>query len=194
MSQNNSDKQSSPFSNPLILATVVVLVLLVLIFSLRSEQGEGTETANNADLSIPPIATGKIERTEFSAPGARAREEISALRQQQAINWAQVLTSAQNYQQQGELADAYLLYFFAAREGVVDAMLVMGQMSDPTSFDPANSLLNFPDPIQAHKWYLQASYQGSTDAAVRLSNLKQWALSEAGLGNAEASQLLLYYE
>lgn len=207
MKSQKPESESSPLKNPLVWMTLVVIVLLVLIFNLREQQNPGivsdTEAENVAaadspsDLSIPPIATGKIERDVtpvYSAPGTRARQEIASLREQNSVDLTQAIALADQFQQQGELADAYLLYFFAAREGSVDAMLVMGKMSDPTSFDPANSLLNFPDAVQAHKWYLLASHQGNSQAAVRLSNLKQWALSEASLGNPEARQLLLYYE
>ena len=139
--------------------------------------------------------SGQIERSLLVPPGMRAREYIAQLRDQgKPYPLAEAFDKATRYLQEGSLADAHLLYFFAAREDYLPAVMVMGEMSDPTRFDAADSLLDRADVIQAHKWYSRAASLGEQSAVERLQGLQQWATDEAEAGNPHARQFLLNFQ
>ncbi|MBT8436959.1 MAG: hypothetical protein KJP11_06280, partial [Gammaproteobacteria bacterium] len=137
MSELNQEG-TSPARNPLIWISLVVigLIIYVLLSGDRdlklsaSNSGEGEaatesrETATTAIASVEATTTiegdgaaGTIERSLLVSPGMRAREYIKELRDQgKPYPFAEVYEKAQKYMQEGSLADAHLLYFFAARE------------------------------------------------------------------------------
>lgn len=138
--------------------------------------------------------TGSIERSLLVPPGMRAREYIDQLRDDgKPYPFARVVDRAQKYLQEGSLADAHLLYFFAAREEHLPAIMHMGEMSDPTLFRAEDSLLDHADVIQSYKWYQKAANLGHQAAAERIDSLQQWAVAEAEAGNPYARQLLLNF-
>lgn len=142
-----------------------------------------------------PVVSGEIERSVLVPPGMRAREYISKLRSAgKPYPLAEAFDKAGDYLQEGSLADAHLLYFFAAREDYLPAIMAMGEMSDPTRFQAADSLLDHADVIQAYKWYSKAASLGEQAAAERLQGLQQWAATEAEAGNPHARQLLLNFQ
>jgi hypothetical protein len=135
---------------------------------------------------------GIIERTLLLPPGMRAREYIGQLRAAgRPYPLEQAYAKAQDFQHEGSLADAHLLYFFAAREDHLPAMLMMAQLSDPVLFQAENSLLDRADAIQAFKWYSKAAELGQPAAAEGIDKLRQWAQDAAAAGDPEARQLLL---
>ena len=122
----------------------------------------------------------------------RARQYIAKLRSAgKPYPLSEVFEKAQQYHREGSLADAHLLYFFAAREDHLIAMITMGEMSDPVLFRAEDSLLDEADAIQAYKWYSKAAELGQPFASRRLDDLGRWANEAAAKGNAEAHQLLL---
>ena len=137
-------------------------------------------------------SAGAIDRSLLVPPGMRARQYIAKLRAAgKPYPLSEVFEKAQQYRGEGSLADAHLLYFFAAREDHLAAMMTMGEMSDPTLFRAEDSLLDQADAIQAYKWYSKAAELGQPNASQRLDGLDRWANEAAAKGNAEASQLLL---
>ena len=145
---------------------------------------------NDADPTTG--SAGTIERSLLVPPGMRARQYIAKLRAAgKPYPLSEVFEKAQQYRGEGSLADAHLLYFFAAREDHLAAMMTMGEMSDPVLFRAEDSLLDQADAIQAYKWYSKAAELGQPNASQRLDGLDRWANEAAAKGNAEASQLLL---
>lgn len=182
--------------NPLIWVSIVVIALILYIFfgsdraTIQSEKLKLDEPAR-VQTSGPE---GQINRELLVPPGLRAREYIRQIREQgKPYPFDQVMGKASSYANEGSLADAHLVFFFAAREGHVEAMMMMAEMSDPTLFQAENNLLDTANAIQAYKWYRLALDQGFEPARPRLDNLAQWARAEAAYGNAEASQLLLNF-
>ena len=100
-------------------------------------------------------------------PGAMARAVIAKMRAEGNVQLDQVFAVGAQAQAAGQLADAYLLYFFAAREGYAPAALALGTQSDPASRDPLNSVFEAPDMSQAHKWYQLAAENGDNEARER---------------------------
>ena len=190
--------------NPLIIVSLIVIGLIAFIVISTDRGGVDSEPV---EVAVPPVekpetaaeqevvAEGEIERQEMLAPpGELARDEIRQWRDQgEPYPFDQIMAKASEFASNGSLADAHLLFFFAAREGHVEAMMMMAEMSDPTLFRTDNNLLDRADAVQAYKWYRQALDQGFEPARPRLDNLRNWAEAEAGYGNAEARHLLLNF-
>jgi hypothetical protein len=137
-------------------------------------------------------ATGTIETSLMLPPGMRAREYIRQLRSAgKPYPLSRVFDKAQKYRHEGSLADAHLLYFFAARESHLPSVMMMAEMSDPLLFRAENSLLDQADAIQAFKWYRMATELGQPGVADRLEALRGWANDAAATGDSQAEQLLL---
>ncbi len=185
--------------NPLIWVSLAVVVMIVLIF-LMADRGAGRgnsnlDAAGNAESADSTMDSGSIERDSLVPPGERARSFIRQLRDKgEPYPFDELMAKASAYAAEGSLADAHLTFFFAAREGHVEAMMMMAEMSDPTLFRSENNLLDKPDAIQAWKWYHRALEAGFEPAKPRLDNLYQWAVAEAKFGNNDARQLLLNYQ
>ncbi len=186
-------KSGSPATrrNPLIWIAVFIVAVILYVF-LSGDRG-GSMTATR--VVDEDDSAGTIDRSLLVPPGMRAREYIDQLREQgRPYPLDEAVARADGYLQEGSLADAHLLYFFAAREDYLPAIMVMAEMSDPLRFEAQNSLLDNADVIQAYKWYQRAAGLGHAPAADRISALRQWAQAEAAAGNIEASQLLLNYQ
>ncbi len=162
-------------------------------FEDSSPEDSSPEDSSSEDSSPESnLSEGTIERSLLLPPGMRAREYIGQIRAAgKPYPLAQVYEKAKKFQHEGSLADAHLLYFFAARENFVPAMMMMAQLSDPLLFQAENSLLDQADAIQAYKWYSKAAELGQPVAAESIDKLRQWAQDAATTGNPEARQLLL---
>lgn len=192
--QQAKQELDKPQKNPLIWGAVMVVVLiaLVVIFTRRGQEAPDFSLDNPQPQSV--VKEGEIERTLLVPPGMRARELVDQYRQQgKPYPFEEIMAKASAFSGEGSLADAHLLFFFAAREGYVDAMIVMAEMSDPTMFQSENNLLDQAEPIQAYKWYKAALAAGFEPARSRLDNLEQWARAESQYGNSQAAQLLLNF-
>jgi len=212
MSEMNEAAPSSR-KNPLLWVSLAVIGLIVFVFvsgdrggpvpagqpeaevaSITSDviTGDGTTGDGTTDEDI---TSGSIDRSLLLPPGMRARQYIEQIRDNgKPYPLAEIYARAQNYLQDGSLADAHLLYFFAAREQHLPAIMRMAEMSDPTLFRAEDSLLDHADVIQAYKWYREAATLGHEAAAERLDGLQQWAVVEAESGNPHARQLLLNFQ
>ena len=191
MSEQNEPGSPSRL-NPILWFTLAIAVPVAYVLFSGERSASMTREQPPAEESA---VSGQIERSLLVPPGMRAREYIAQLRDKgKPYPLAQVFDKASSYLQEGSLADAHLLYFFAAREDYLPAVMVMGEMADPTRFSAADSLLDRADVIQAHKWYSKAASLGEQSAAERLQELRQWASSEAEAGNPHARQFLLNFQ
>ena len=198
--EKTQDKKSF---NPLIWISVIVIGLIVVIF-LMSDRGSPHQSVELGDAEASSPAgqatksnseEGTIDRAALVPPGQRARSFIKQLREKgEPYPFDKLMAKASAFAAEGSLADAHLTFFFAAREGHVEAMMMMAEMSDPTLFRSENNLLDKPDAIQAYKWYRRALDSGFEPARPRLDNLYQWAVAEARFGNVDAQHLLLNYK
>jgi hypothetical protein len=203
MSELNESAPASR-SNPLLWIALVVIGLILFVFlgGDREDPLAPPEIVEVGDLEFDEgeaesseTAAGTINRSLLVPPGMRAREYIDQLRSAgKPYPLSQVYERAQAYQGEGSLADAHLLYFFAAREAHLPAMMAMAEMADPQLFRAQDSLLDQADLVQAHKWYSKAAQQGHPEAAARLDALRTWATAAAAAGNAEARQFLLNFQ
>ena len=143
--------------------------------------------------SNPPVAAAVAPAgVDTDRPGEEARALIAAMRAPDAEeDLATVFRKAGESLNLGRIADAHLLYFFAARRGHAPAALVLAGIYDPVRFDKDRSLLGRPDPLQALKWYRVAAEQGDGEAQARLKTLESWVDARARAGDAEAERLRL---
>ena len=143
--------------------------------------------------SSPPVAAAVApEGVDTDRPGEEARALIATMRAPNAEeDLATVFRKAGESLNLGRIADAHLLYFFAARRGHAPAALVLAGIYDPVHFDKDRSLLGRPDPLQALKWYRVAAEQGDGEARARLKSLESWVDARARAGDAEAERLRL---
>jgi len=191
MSASTESGSPSSRNNPLIWIALVVVGLILFVF-FSGDRGQSRIAVEPRDSEESVVAAGTIERSLLVPPGMRARQYIEQLRNQgPPFPLDEVHEKAVEYQGQGSLADAHLLYFFAAREDHLPSIMTMGEMSDPIRFRAENSLLDNADVIQAHKWYQKAAALGDQMAAERISGLREWAKDAATAGNSQARQLLI---
>ena len=213
MTELNESRRPSSRQNPLIWLAVIVIGLILFLFvsgdrnasltntdtgstTADSPVGEVSSTVDaNPDVSgSTSVAGGTIDRSLLIPPGMRARQYIEQLRiEGTPYPFPRVFEKAEAYLRDGSLADAHLLYFFAAREGHLPAIMKLGEMADPNLFLAENSLLDHADAIQAYKWYRKAELLGHEVATDRVDDLQQWAKVEARLGDSTARQLLLNF-
>ncbi len=177
--------------NPLIWISLIVVGVIIYIL-LASDRDTPMEAASEPTLVDN---SGEIERSLLIPPGMRARQYIAQIREEsQPYPHTRVFEKGLGYQNEGSLADAYLLFFFSAREEFIPAIMKMGEMADPALFVVEDSLLDHADVIQAYKWYKKAAMLGHEPAAERMKSLQLWAMAESKVGNPEARQLLLNFE
>ena len=188
--------------NPLLWIAVIVIGLILFVFlsgdredPLAPPKIDEVAPADLLEDDSAETAAGTINRVLLVPPGMRAREYIGQLRNAgKPYPLSGVYQKAQEYQHEGSLADAHLLYFFAAREDHLPAMMMMAEMADPRLFQAQNSLLDQADLVQAYKWYRKAAQQGQPEAESRLDALRTWVSEAADAGNAEARQFLLNFQ
>ena len=191
MSDSSEAGSSSRRQNPLIWIALIVVGLILFVF-FGGERGQSM-ISRNTDSSEE--TAGTIERNLLVPPGLRAREYIEQLRDNgKPYPLDNAYDKAEQYLAEGSLADAHLLYFFAAREDHLPAIMKMGEMADPTLFQAQDSLLDHADIIQAYKWYQKAADLGHQAAIARVEGLQQWAMAEAEAGNPHAKQFLLNFQ
>jgi TPR repeat protein len=141
-------------------------------------------------LMRPSLEPGAITGSERAED---ARDFLADAREAGPQSYGDAYERAREYQANGQLADAQLLYFYAARGGHPAAEFSLAEMNDPNHHESATSLLEKPDPYQAYKWYSAALEHGSNEAQERLDALRDWATQAAAQGNSEAERLLLQW-
>lgn len=151
---------------------------------------DNTSPADDETISIAPTPADR-EIPE----GASARKLIADLRSgAQSLEQAEMVRQATAYQQAGRLTDAYLLLFYAARQGNGEAAFALASLHDPNHFIPGSSLLDSPDSQQAHKWYSLAASQKVPEAEQRLQALRSTLEKQAATGDPASRRLLLNWQ
>ncbi len=152
-----------------------------------------------ATQTVQP-ATAIATQTEPAAPetltdGEAARQLIAAQRDgSDQRKLSEIDQLAQEYQQQGHTTDAYLLWFYAARQGDGEAAFALASLYDPNHFQSGSTLVTAADATQAYKWYSTAARQSIPEAAERLQALRARLESQAESGDMSARRLLLNWQ
>ncbi|MEJ2405491.1 MAG: hypothetical protein P8171_14545 [Candidatus Thiodiazotropha sp.] len=139
--------------------------------------------------------TNPTNETEDKTEPEDARSLISRLRDGTlTLDGDQIMHQVKEYESLERQTDAYLLLFYAAREGNGQAAFALASRYDPNHFKPGNELLAAPDVYQAHKWYLEAEKQQLPEARKRLQRLRNSIETQAQSGDSDAQRLLLNWQ
>ncbi|MEM9301948.1 MAG: hypothetical protein AAGE01_07545 [Pseudomonadota bacterium] len=199
---------------------VVVLVAigwyLLGFLEAPEETGAPPLAPPTTDVSADRSRTGVIDRSAATTPaavpgasipassrpqgGSQAREGEDAraiIERLGAVPSAEGLDSAhaegRTLLEAGRTADAYLLFFYAARQGHAPSALALGTMADPGRATAEAGASAEPNLFEAHKWYKKASELGDRTAEARLADLRGRVEAAAAAGDAEAERLLLQW-
>jgi len=171
----------------LIVVVAIVIVVILAVYLLRAQPEPIPETGRPIEAVEP--AKSAEER------GDTARDIVARLKKDPGgPDYAEAHARAQEYLAEGRLADAQLLYFFAARGAYAPAAFDLATFNDPNHAAEASGLVAKPDPFQAYRWYTTARDAGYPGASERLAELRVWAESASASGDANADQLLLQWE
>ncbi len=165
----------------------VVLIAAIAFFLFLLNQVQPAKEAQG--LPAPAVVS-------YASPGDHARAEIAGLleRDRSSIDQDGIYRRAEQFRADGAMADAYILYFFAARQGHGPSAFRLGTMADPEYHDAYRDVLPEPDLFQALKWYRQASAAGVGEANAPLQRLVALIRQRAADGDDEARRLLLEVE
>ncbi len=144
---------------------------------------------------IEPISRDPSAEGENLLPeGEQARALIRELQVSDESPAQTAFEKAGVLQAEGRRVDAYLLYFFAARQGHSGAALELGTQADPAYHSADTSTLDAPDPMQALKWYKVAIEGGDSTAQRRLTELRNQIELQASTGDEQARRLMLQWK
>lgn len=178
----------------IVIAAVIALTALYLFYPEPAPEPIPAPAPEPVLAPPPPLETVAPAQTEEER-GDTAREVIAELKAAPGgPDYEAAYARAREFQAAGRLADAQLLYFFAARGGNGPAAFDLAGFYDPNHFSAENSLMEEPDPFQAYKWYSAAADAGNESAQERLIELRAWADEAAGAGDTEAERLLQQWE
>lgn len=170
-----------------ILAAILIVLLALYLFWPKP-------------VAVPVPAPGQPLETVEPARSAdergdTAREIIERLEADpDGPDYAEAHARAQEFRADGQLADAQLLYFFAARGGYAPAAFDLATFNDPSRETASSGLVTKADPFQAYRWYTAARDAGHENASERLEALHAWAESASQSGDTDAERLLLQWE
>lgn len=176
--------------------TLVALAVVALLgWYLLAPSGPGSPEPGPGVASAPGGAAGAASAPAAGedARGDLARAVIEELRGQGRVDFDEVYERAERFRAVGMLADAYLLYFYGARQGHAPSALALGRMYDPKTFSREASILQQPDEAQAHKWYQVAARAGDPSAKRHLADLRARTERAASQGDDAARRLVLQW-
>lgn len=185
------------------LMAVIAIVTLIAILLVPGEKEEAPPALpemaapppaeQSVPLPLPPVGENNKSTTPQRG-GDTARTIVTKLRaEDMEAEPDELFTRAEHLQGEGQLEDAYLLYRLAARQGHVQAALVLGTQADPAFHTADTSILTEADPQQANKWYSAAAVAGNEEAVERLKQLRAYVEQSAADGNAAAQRLMLQW-
>ena len=189
---------ASPSNRLWLIISAIMAVTLIAVFMVP----DGREQAE--DIPLPAAPTTPVSSLNEAEPDAPRQAEMPAAEEALAegeaarrflaespdLDAGTIFRRAEVFRRDGRVADAWLLYFKAARDGHAQAAMVLAEQADPAFFDAASSMLDTPDLVQAHKWYELARRNGSREAGERLDKLMKRLEQAAADGDRQAQVLL----
>ena len=177
----------TPSRGPWPAIAIVVIVTLVAIYSVPSEDdiesAPAPITSSTSLIPAPtPLPPNKSDRID-------ARTLITELRTSSKPDFNKAYDAGETLRKKGQLDQAYILYFFAAREGHANSAYRLGQLAD----NVINKAAYRADATQAIKWYRKAQSAGISEATDALDKLKRHYEDKARSGDANARRLLLLW-
>ena len=149
-----------------------------------------TESTLTIDRDIVPAAKLPANLLE----GDRARLLINTVWKDASPSTEDIYREAEALRLKQQNTDAWLLYFYAARQGYGAAAAALAAMSDPFTYTQFGTPLPNADEFQALKWYSMAKRQGFNDSDADFQRLKTHITNKARTGDTRSTQLLLQLE
>jgi hypothetical protein len=180
-------------TNPrlLIVIAVVAVIAIAAVFLLRPKPEPVPAPVPGPGRTVETVEPAKSAEER----GDTAREIVAQLESApDGPDFAEAHARAQEFLDSGKVADAQLLYFFAARGGYAPAAFDLATFNDPNHAGTASGPVAAPDPFQAYRWYTVARDAGDERASQRLEELRAWAESASLSGDGDAERLLLQWE
>ena len=179
-----SDSQSLT-KGPWPAIAAVVIVTLLAVWLVPSDD----EEVAPAPLLSTPVAPAPTPLPASKSDRIDARMLITELRTASKPDYNKVYNAAETLRKKGQLDQAYILYFFAAREGHANSAYRLGQLAD----NIISKASYRADATQAIKWYRKAESAGVSEATDALNALKKYYEDKARSGDSNARRLLLLW-
>ena len=180
-----SDSQSRT-KGPWPAIAAVVIVTLMAVWLVPPDEQEVAPAPLLLSSSVAPAPTplpaSKADRID-------ARTLITELRTATKPDYNKAYNAGETLRKKGQLDQAYILYFFAAREGHANSAYRLGQLAD----DVISKASYRTDATQAIKWYRKAESAGVSEATDALNALKRYYEDKARSGDSNARRLLLLW-
>lgn len=195
----DSEDQHHPQTNSKLWLSISAVIILtgIAIWLIPSQQPDSKDiplpSAVTEPVTTPPTQLDAQPNRISGKEGDKARQIISRHKQDGGSVDA-LYAQALELNEQGELADAYLLLFYIARNGHPESALMLGKHADPATFYAGASILEQADMVQAHKWYKVAAAKGNAEAKELLQQLKLYVSDQAGAGDPLAEGLMLQWK
>ena len=180
-----SDSQSLT-KGPWPAIAAVVIVTLLAVWLVPSDDEEVTPAPS---LSVSSVAPAPTPLPASKSDRIDARTLITELRTASKPDYNKAYEAGETLRKKGQLDQAYILYFFAAREGNASSAYRLGQLAD----NIINKNTYRPDATQAIKWYRKAKDAGVSEASDALNALKRYYEDKARSGDSNARRLLLLW-
>lgn len=145
------------------------------------------EISGVTDLGQLPTDAASAEE------GNAARKLIAEAKGSSNLDLSSLFEQANTFLNKGKSADAFLIYFFLAKQGHGPSCLALAEMADPAYFKADKSFLDAPDIFQAYKWYTDAKTYGMSQADAQLRDLKLRAKAAAAGGDEKMRRLLVIW-
>ena len=183
--------ETNPSMLIVIAAVAIVIIAVAAVLLMRPKPEPVPEPIPEPGRPVETVEPAKSAEER----GDTAREIVAQLEAApDGPDFAEAHARAQEYLARGQLADAQLLYFFAARGGYAPAAFDLATFNDPNHAGTEPGLVAAADPFQAYRWYTVARDAGDERASQRLEELRAWAQSASRSGDGDAERLLLQWE
>jgi len=179
-----SDSQSLT-KGPWPAIAAVIIVTLLAVWLVPSDDKEVAP----APLLSTPVAPAPTPLPASKSDRIDARMLITELRTASKPDYNKAYNAGETLRKKGQLDQAYILYFFAAREGHANSAYRLGQLADNIISKSSYRA----DATQAIKWYRKAESAGVSEATDALNALKKYYEDKARSGDSNARRLLLLW-
>ncbi len=205
-SAGRHQRKQTPVKKPFSFQTLLIVFALILIAtSFFIGDGEQPEEVSGLEIKKPALndsaaknsvianttTTGLPASLENLLDGEQARSLIKTTLGKGQQSPADIFSQAEKLRKTGKYTDAWLLHFYAARQGHAPSSASLAFMSDPGTYQKFGSPLANGDEFQALKWYSLATKQGDTKSADNFNQFKKHLQNKANSGDTHSRQLLL---
>lgn len=160
----------------------------------KVDKSSGVDRANRSSTEQPHRDSKNLSilPPEGAIDGSRARLFIDNFENNgETFDFDAFYEQAKTFSENSQFADAYILYFYAAKNGHGRGAFKLAQLVDPATFNANLSMIEKPSLILANNWYQRA---GHPKTAYYLDRLYARIEKQAAVGDELAESLMLELE